>query len=500
MARSEGEAVRDEDDDYPVDVGDIVEGKYRVDRFIGLGAMGLVVDAWHIELKERVAIKFLRHSARNKQDAVARFSREARAAARLKSEHVAKVIDVGNLGTSDTPYIVMEYLEGANLEDVILRDGPFRDVSRATLYAIQICEALAEAHSFGIVHRDIKPANIFLAQNTAIPIAKLLDFGISKAAITGEYTNLSVDTAKTTAIMGSPYYMAPEQVRSTRDVDARADIWALGAVLFELITGQAIWHSEDLGKLVTEILSSKPRLIRELRPDVSPQFEAVLSRALEPDVEARYRTAAELAQALLPFAPASAHVHVERALAYKPAATSAGALPLLRQSSRDVAARPNRTTSSRISTSPEPRRISSTLIALIVAGAATVGILILVVPRLFASDAKPVSDSPAPSDTVAPPATTSAVSAAVATHLAEVPPPPPTSTPSETAKAEPPPVKSAVPAKQPWLAPPTRPVTPATASASAKRPAPSGQPTSSASIDSDPWKRNQPKLEDNPFK
>src|SRR4051812_480796 len=210
--------------------GQILGGKYRVDRVLGAGGMGMVVAATHLQLDERIAIKFLLPEALRNPEAVARFGREAKAAVKIRGEHVARVIDVGSF-ENGAPYMVMEHLDGRDLSSFIHERGamPMSDAVDAVL---QACEALAEAHALGIVHRDLKPANLFLTRRPdGTPSIKVLDFGISKLTAPGADHSMT----KTSAVMGSPLYMSPEQMTASRGVDARTDIWALGVVLYELL-------------------------------------------------------------------------------------------------------------------------------------------------------------------------------------------------------------------------------------------------------------------------
>ncbi|MEZ4314973.1 MAG: serine/threonine-protein kinase [Polyangiaceae bacterium] len=215
--------------------GDIVAGKYLVDRVLGVGGMGAVVAATHTQLDQRVAIKFLLPQMLGSREVVERFQREARAAAKIRSEHVVRVSDVGTLD-GGVPFIVMEFLEGKDLGELLQRRGPL-PVPLAVDYVLEACEALAEAHAAGIVHRDLKPSNLFLARRAdETDIVKVLDFGISKQ-ITPEALQSSPSLTRTTDVFGSPTYMSPEQLKASRDVDTRADLWALGVILFELISG-----------------------------------------------------------------------------------------------------------------------------------------------------------------------------------------------------------------------------------------------------------------------
>src|SRR5262249_29408438 len=206
----------------PVLAGDVLAGKYRVERVLGRGGMGVVVQAMHVQLEQRVAIKFLLPQTVSNPDAVTRFAREARAASKIQGEHVARVLDVGTL-ESGAPFMVMEYLEGQDLSQLLESRGLLH-VDEAIDYILQACEALAEAHAAGIVHRDLKPANMYLTKRAdGSPIVKVLDFGISKV-IAKDSSDASM--TRTSALMGSPVYMSPEQMKATRNVDARADIWA----------------------------------------------------------------------------------------------------------------------------------------------------------------------------------------------------------------------------------------------------------------------------------
>ncbi|HVJ94654.1 MAG TPA: serine/threonine-protein kinase, partial [Labilithrix sp.] len=296
--------------DLPIQPGRVLSGKFRVERVLGEGAMGLVVEATHLDLEERVALKFLRPEARARPDIVARFAREARAAATIKSDHVARVYDVGETDDS-TPFIVMEFLEGDDLEQRLARRGRL-DVGEAVEHVIQACEALASAHVLGIVHRDIKPANLFIVDRAGAPEVKVLDFGISKTGIRGDFQDLDVASAQTTQIMGSPHYMSPDQIRSTKDVDARADIWSLGVVLYELLTGETPFTGTEVTGIIAKVLHEPHRPMRSLVGNLPVGIEEVVDRCLEKDPDQRYWSAAELAVALLPFAPKRARPVVER--------------------------------------------------------------------------------------------------------------------------------------------------------------------------------------------
>ncbi len=280
----------------PVAVGARLAGKYRVDSILGAGGMGVVVAATHEELEQRVAIKFLLGTGAANADLVRRFLREGKAASRLKSEHVAKVIDFGRL-EDGAPYIVMEYLEGDDLRAVLRREGPF-PVEVAARYVLQAIEAVAEAHAAKIVHRDLKPGNLFLTRRVnGDPLVKVLDFGISKA-LDGTHTALTLSEN----LLGSPRYMSPEQMRSSKSVDTRADIWSLGVILYELLTGRYPFDSETVLGLVFQVNMQAPVAPRQRRPDLPADLEAVILRCLSKAVDDRYPDVAALAEALEPYA------------------------------------------------------------------------------------------------------------------------------------------------------------------------------------------------------
>ncbi len=290
----------------PFREGEVLAGKYRVERVLGMGGMGVVVAATHLDLHEMRAIKFMLPAALDNAEAVERFMREARAAARLRSEHVAKVHDVGHLDNG-APYMVMEYLAGADLGSVLKQRGPL-PAHEAALYAIQVCSALAEAHSSGVIHRDLKPANLFLTQRPdGTPCVKVLDFGISKVSGAGS----DFEMTKTHAVLGSPHYMSPEQMRSSRSVDARTDIWSLGVILYKLVTGKAPFRGQNITELISAVLEGAPPAPSTLRAGLPLGLDAIIARCLARKPEGRYSSVNELAAALMPFAPAGAGAAVD---------------------------------------------------------------------------------------------------------------------------------------------------------------------------------------------
>jgi len=263
--------------------------------------MGLVVLARHVKLDQTVAIKMLRPEARQRPGVVARFAREARAAAKLKSDHVVRIYDVDE-DDDGTPFFVMEHLTGTDLEQVSSEEGPL-EVARAVDYVLQACEAVAEAHALGMVHRDLKPANLFLVRKRdGRAIVKLLDFGISKTDAQAE----DVALTSPAAILGSPLYMSPEQLKSTRDVDGRTDIWSLGVVLYQLLAGELPFSGKTATALAAQIASDAPHPLRERRPEIAPELAAAVERCLSKEPTDRFENALELARALAPFAATDA--------------------------------------------------------------------------------------------------------------------------------------------------------------------------------------------------
>jgi serine/threonine-protein kinase len=290
--------------------GDFVADKYRVESLIGLGGMGAVVAAVHKDLGHRVAIKLLLPDAARNRSAMARFLREARAAAAIQNEHVARILDIGAL-PSGAPYMVMELLAGTSLAHVLQERGRL-PVSETVDYVLQACEAVAEAHAVGIVHRDIKPSNLFLARRpNGSLVVKVLDFGISKAEWLATDPEFAPDLTATSDLVGTPMYMSPEQVRSSKNVDWRTDIWALGAVLYELLTDHPPFWADNLPALSAAIASDEPVPPAEHRPDIPLGLQTLILRCLRKDPATRPQSVAELALAIAPFTTEVARARVE---------------------------------------------------------------------------------------------------------------------------------------------------------------------------------------------
>jgi serine/threonine protein kinase len=303
----------------PFEPGALVGGKYRIVSLIGIGGVGRVYLARQIELDIEVAVKVLRPEMSDRPEAVQRFAREARASVRLHSERIARVLDVG---THDgQAYFVMEYMVGCSLLE--LRQQGNVDIATLCEFFIQACEGLADAHAQGVVHRDIKPENLFVVRDTSgWRSLKIFDFGISKFSLTGKYSDVDLAAMRTEAMMGTPHYISPEQIRSTREVDHRTDIWSLGAVMFEVLSGGILPFREerDFTTLIAEVLEWPHRSLLDVAPNVPERLAAIVDRCLEKDRELRYQTAAEVALDLLPLAPARARASAERAVSVMQAA------------------------------------------------------------------------------------------------------------------------------------------------------------------------------------
>ncbi len=284
----------------------MLAGKYRVERVIGRGGMGVVVEATQVDLERRVALKFLRpERVADSPVALARFEREARMVARLKGAHVVQVYDVGKLEHGE-PFIVMELLHGEDLSTILDRERRL-PLALAADYVIQTCEAMAEAHAAGVIHRDLKPANLFVARGAdGRPVVKVLDFGISKL-VSAEGSTPSL----TGGVLGSPLYMSPEQLSSSKSIDARTDVWSLGAILYELVTGVAAFQGEGVPQICTRIMLEAPAPPSALVADLPLDFDQVVAWSLQKLPDDRYPSVADLALALLPFARKASHGNVE---------------------------------------------------------------------------------------------------------------------------------------------------------------------------------------------
>lgn len=297
--------------------GTVLDGRFEILSTLGNGSMSVVVSARHLQLRQKVAIKLLRAEYASRPDVVTRFLREARAAASLRNEHVVSVTDVGMLPTG-VPYMIMEYLQGTDLAAHLATHGALQ-VDQAVDYVLQLLEALADAHRAGIVHRDIKPANLRLTtREDGSALIKVLDFGVSK--LTGpEYTAQGLTMHS--PLLGSPAYMSPEQIKNPSDVDARTDIWSVGVVLYELVTGHLPFSGRSAADLITSICSPVPTPISGLISRAPIELVGVIGRCLDKNQDRRYASVQELARALSPFVrTAAAQVSLDRVVGMASAA------------------------------------------------------------------------------------------------------------------------------------------------------------------------------------
>jgi eukaryotic-like serine/threonine-protein kinase len=273
--------------------GSVVAGKYRIEHVLGQGGMGYVVAATHLDLGTPVALKFLHEHMLENRDVVDRFKREARASAQLRGENVCRVSDVG-MAENGQPFIVMELLQGQDLNTMLRERGAVTTMVAAEIM-LQACLALSEAHMVGIVHRDVKPGNLMLTTRPdGTMCIKVLDFGVAKAP---DDTNFSL--TQTSSVVGSPGYMSPEQLKSSKGATVRSDIWSLGIVMYELVSGVKPWQGESITELALKVAMDP---CPPLAGRVPWEFEAVVMHCLEKDPAKRYQDVADLAVALAPFA------------------------------------------------------------------------------------------------------------------------------------------------------------------------------------------------------
>jgi serine/threonine protein kinase len=460
--------------------GDVIADKYRVERVLGIGGMGVVVLVTHIQLGEPYAIKCLLPTGASDAETVERFMREARAAVRIKSEHIARVSDVGQL-PNGSPYILMEYLVGRDLADVLREQGPL-SIRDAVEYVLQACTGIAEAHALGIVHRDLKPSNLFLTQRLdGAALVKVLDFGISKAM--GDAGPHKPSLTQTSSVFGSPAYMSPEQIRSAKNVDFRTDIWALGVILYELLTADLPFMAETAGGLLSAIAADEPHRLRARRPDVTEELDAVVRRCLEKKTQQRFQTVSELATALEPFragdslvsvgrirrlsgapSPSNRHVH----LAAPPSSSR-----VLGSASVDVGA----ATDKAWITAPRHAKPSRLLVLLVVAAAVAtiaVGGVYAVARSGAARSTASTPTAPTAAEPLPPPASTAAPVVSGAPSIAPSPSvsaPPPTTT-TKPGAARPAPPHAQRPAAPAATEPPTpaAPIAPASVTPAAAQP------------------------------
>jgi serine/threonine protein kinase len=306
---------------YP-SAGEIIDGKYKIEKILGEGGMGAVARATHVVLGGAVALKFMNPQFMTYPGAVERFVNEGRASKAIRSEHVLPVLDVGLL-PNGAPYLLMECLQGCDLSQLIEREGPSGlPVDRAIHFVVQILRGLQSAHAINIIHRDMKPSNCFVVTNDGeVDFVKILDFGISKVIQPGSSSLTQTNTA-----LGTPLYMSPEQARSSREVDARTDIYAAGVILYELLSGRTPFSSDtgEFTEILFKLFTTDPPPLRKWCPDLDPALAAVVHKALARDVAARFSTVLEMAEALAPFARGRAADRIERMRAFVPPSLSSG--------------------------------------------------------------------------------------------------------------------------------------------------------------------------------
>lgn len=289
-------------DAVPISPGDMLDGRYRIERIIGEGGMGVVVSALHVQLRVPVAIKFLRPAKAGNAEVNARFLREARACAHLKNEHIVRVMDFG-VFENGLPVLVMEYLEGKDLAAVLAKDGPLA-IDDAIDYMLQVAEALAEAHARGIVHRDLKPSNLFLTRHSdGAPLVKVLDFGVSKVIASNAEAMASTDITGGHAMLGSPAYMSPEQIAASPDVDHRADLWALGAILYELLTATMPFAKDNVVSMLAAVINDEAPNLRDRRPDVPEPIADTVGRCLAKSPDERCPDVLAFAEGIIAASP-----------------------------------------------------------------------------------------------------------------------------------------------------------------------------------------------------
>ncbi len=282
--------------------GDVIGGKYRIVSLIGDGGMGAVYEARHEVLGSPVALKFLHLELTKRSGLASRFLQEARVSASIQSPHVTRVTDVDQT-TEGSPYLVMELLTGESLQQLLDRTIKLpRD--QALDFALQILSGLEAAHALGVVHRDLKPDNVFITPSSGGPVLKLLDFGIAKLRESSEYQK---GLTRPGAVMGTPEYMAPEQLYSADKVDHRADLYSLGAILYEMLTGERPAYGDDAAEIIAQVALGKVKPLRDHEPALPEGLAEVVHRALAPDRENRFASAQELRLALAPFAGVLSH-------------------------------------------------------------------------------------------------------------------------------------------------------------------------------------------------
>jgi serine/threonine-protein kinase len=425
----------------------LVAGKYRLTSLIGRGGMGSVWEGTHVTLGTQVAVKFIDSEYADSPEARNRFESEARAAAKLRSKHVVEVYDHG-VTDDGRPFIVMEYLRGEPLDKRLDRVGrlPAKETGRILM---QVCRALSKAHAAGIVHRDLKPENVFLVwdDEDGADVAKVVDFGIAK--FTDNQLGNSSAT-RTGSVLGTPYYMSPEQARGLRSVDYRSDLWSVGVIAYRCIVGILPFEGEAVGDLLVKLCTAPLPIPSQVAADVPPGFDAWFAKALTREPQGRFSSSAELAESLaavcglpvrgaystgdipIPSFASGPMGHSSPALTPAPAQTPYGIMPVTPYPTADQTG-PNRAFSQSAGNAntlqmatgapttqtpaPSPRKNTGAIIA-----AAAVAVVVLAIGAAVlvkALGGEPTAGTPAPGETVASPATPAPATPPVVAKLAD---------------------------------------------------------------------------------
>lgn len=386
--------------------GDVIDGKYRILRLLGEGGMGSVYEGENVKIHRKVAIKTLLAAVAGNADVIGRFEREATAAGRIGNPHILEVLDLGEMKDGDR-YLVMELLDGEPLSNRIERQGRLSPAELAPL-AVQVLEGLGAAHAAGIIHRDLKPDNIFLLKNHVgiKDYVKIIDFGISKfQPLSGDSEGMSM--TRTGAVMGTPYYMSPEQASGSRDADLRTDLYALGVILYQAVTGQVPFDAPTFNQLLFKIVLSEPPPVQSVVPEIDEAFASIIARSMARDINARFQTSKEFADALAGWLSSGAAVSVPPPPDRAAMEASATGIPVSRGPHKPNATAGSWSTSQAGLAAPPPSRkpviIGLSLAgALLAAGIAFVGVRAMKAEAVPASAAAPVV-APAPPAVPAPP-------------------------------------------------------------------------------------------------
>ena len=399
--------------------GQVIESKYRIVRLLGEGGMGAVYEGENVAIQRRVAIKVLHANVADNKDAVSRFEKEAKAAGKIGSDHITEVLDMGQLESGDR-FMVMEYLDGVTLSHRIKERGRLTPSEAAPAVA-QLLEGLGAAHDAGIIHRDLKPDNVFLLKSKAgrKDFVKILDFGISKFNQLAGDSGMSM--TRTGSVMGTPYYMSPEQAKGAKDIDNRSDLYSVGVILYEAITGQVPFNADTFNELIFKIVLEAPPPPESIVPDLDPAFSAILRKSMAREPAQRFQTAAEFQAALgqwMQTGNISMFEESSTVGARAPMASISGVAPVTHPQT------PTPWSQTGGDLAPPKRSSAGLMVAIGIAGVVVLGGGAFVMTRVIGGD-KGSSGSPAN-----------------ATPSAETAPPPPATT---TEKVETPPPASAVP-------------------------------------------------------